>query len=141
MIKLAEKLVEITPGKFKKKVMFGLTGSDSNDAFIKIARAYTGRSKIISFVGAYHGSTYGAISLSALSLNMRRKIGPLLPEIFHINYPDCYRCKCGQKVENCNLECLEEFKEKLTSYIPPDEVAAILMEPVQGDGGILIIII
>ena len=79
--------------------MFGLSGSDSNDGMMKIARTYTGRSKIISFVGAYHGSTYGSISLSALSLNMRRRIGPLVPDIHHINYPDCCRCKCGKKAE------------------------------------------
>ncbi len=138
LIKLAEKLVEITPGKFSKKVMFGLTGSDANDGMMKIARAYTGRTKIISFVGAYHGSTYGSISISALSLNMRRKIGPLVPDIFHINYPDCYRCRCGKTVESCNLECLNELQEKFTSYLPPEEVAVIIMEPIAGDGGIVI---
>jgi 4-aminobutyrate aminotransferase len=138
MIKLAEELVKITPGKFRKKVMFGLTGSDSNDGMMKIARAYTGRSKIISFVGSYHGSTYGSISLSALSLNMRRKIGPLVPDIFHINYPDCYRCSCGKKPASCNIECLDELKQKFTTYLPPEEVAAVLMEPIAGDGGIII---
>lgn len=138
MIDLAEKLVEITPGKFRKKVMFGLSGSDSNDGMMKIARAYTGRNKIISFAGAYHGSTYGSISLSALSLNMRRKIGPLVPDIYHINYPDCYRCRCGKKSEECSLECLDELNEKFRTYLPPEEVAAIIMEPIAGDGGIII---
>jgi 4-aminobutyrate aminotransferase len=138
MIKLAEKLVEITPGEFSKKVMFGLSGSDSNDGMMKIARAYTGRSKIISFAGAYHGSTYGSISLSALSLNMRRKIGPLVPDIHHISYPDCYRCKCGQKEETCSLECLDELEEKFRTYLPAEEVAAVIMEPIAGDGGIII---
>ncbi|MGE5628404.1 MAG: aspartate aminotransferase family protein [Solirubrobacterales bacterium] len=138
LIQLAEKLIEITPGNFSKKVMFGLTGSDANDGMMKLARAYTGRSKIISFVGAYHGSTYGSISISALSLNMRRKIGPLVPDIYHINYPDCYRCKCGKKVESCNLECLNELKEKFSAYLPPEEVAVIIMEPIAGDGGIVI---
>jgi len=138
MIKLAEELIRITPGDFNKKVMFGLSGSDSNDAMIKLARAYTGRTKIISFEGAYHGCTYGAISISAISLNMRRKIGPLVPDVFHISYPDCYRCKCGKKEETCNLECLDELQEKFTSYIPPEEVAVIIMEPIAGDGGIII---
>src|SRR5699024_4705161 len=91
-VNLAEELCRITPGNFEKRVAYGLTGSDANDGMIKLARAYTGKKKIISFIGAYHGSTYGAISLSAISLNMRRKIGPLLPEIEHIRYPDCYRC-------------------------------------------------
>ncbi|MGE5627219.1 MAG: aspartate aminotransferase family protein [Solirubrobacterales bacterium] len=138
MIELAEKLVKITPGKFRKKVMFGLSGSDSNDGMMKIARAYTGRKKLISFVGSYHGSTYGSISLSALSLNMRRKIGPLVPDIYHINYPDCYRCKCCKNIETCSLECLDELTEKFKTYLPAEEVAAIVMEPIAGDGGIII---
>ena len=83
-VNLAKELVRITPGDFDKKVIFGFSGSDAIDSAIKIARAYTGRSKLISFVGAYHGSTYGAISLSAIDTNMKRKIGPLLPEVFHL---------------------------------------------------------
>jgi 4-aminobutyrate aminotransferase len=81
LVDLAQKLIEITPGNFPKKVAFGLSGSDANDGAIKLARAYTGRSKIISFIRSYHGSTYGAITLSGISLDMSRKIGPLLPEI------------------------------------------------------------
>lgn len=138
LVKLAKGLTEITPGNFKKKVVFGLTGSDSNDGMIKLARAYTGRSKIISFIGAYHGSTYGSISLSAISLNMRRKIGPLVPDIYHINYPHCYRCKFGKKEESCNLECLQDFEDKFKSYLPPEEVAAVIMEPIQGDAGLIV---
>lgn len=138
LVKLAKELIEITPGNFKKKVVFGLTGSDSNDGMIKLARAYTGRSKIISFIGAYHGSTYGSISLSAISLNMRRKIGPLLPDIYHISYPHCYRCKFGKKEESCNLECIQELEESFKSYLPPEEVATIVMEAIQGDGGLIV---
>ncbi|WPC42536.1 aminotransferase class III-fold pyridoxal phosphate-dependent enzyme [Clostridium sp. JS66] len=96
------------------------------------------KNKIISFTGTYHGSTYGSISLSALSLNMRRKIGPLVSDIYYINYPDCYRCKCDNKVESCNLECLDELYEKFRTYLPAEEVAAIIMEPIAGDGGIII---
>jgi 4-aminobutyrate aminotransferase len=84
LVRLAQALVRITPGNFPKRVAFGLSGSDANDGAIKLARAYTGRSKIISFIRSYHGSTYGAITLSAISLNMRRKIGPFLPEVSHI---------------------------------------------------------
>ncbi|WP_411680902.1 aspartate aminotransferase family protein [Clostridium thailandense] len=138
LVKLAKELVEITPGNFKKKVIFGLAGSDSNDGMIKLSRAYTGRSKIISFVGAYHGSTYGSISLSAISLNMRRKIGPLVPDIHHINYPHCYRCKFGKKKENCNLECLKELEDQFKNYLPPEEVAAVIMEPIEGDNGLIV---
>lgn len=137
-VRLAEMLTQITPGDFGKKVCFGLSGSDGNDGAIKLARSYTGRTKIISFIGAYHGSTYGALSLSAISLNMRRKIGPLVPEIYHMPYPDCYRCIFGKSKENCSLECLEYMKMSLLNYIPPEEVAAILIEPIAGDIGFVL---
>lgn len=138
LVELAKELTEITPGNFKKKVIFGLTGSDSNDGMIKLARAYTGRSKIISFVGAYHGSTYGSLSISAISLNMRRKIGPLVPDVHYINYPHCYRCKFGKKEESCNLECIQELEDSFKNYIPEEEVAAVVMEAIQGDAGLIV---
>lgn len=138
VVELAEKLTQITPGSHKKLVSFGLSGSDANDGMIKLARAYTGRSKIVSFIGAYHGSTYGAISLSAISLNMRKKIGPLLPDIYHFSYPDCYRCKYGLKECSCCLECLADMEAAFESYLPAEEVAAIIMEPIEGDGGIIV---
>lgn len=138
LVELANELIEITPGDFKKKVGFGLTGSDAIDGTIKLARAYTGRSKILSFIGAYHGSTYGSISLSAISLNMRRKIGPLVPGIHHIHYPDCYRCRFGKEKNCCSLECLKELEDAFRYYIPADEVAAVVMEPIAGDGGLVV---
>ncbi|MBA1334314.1 MAG: Pyridoxal phosphate-dependent aminotransferase [Firmicutes bacterium] len=138
LVKLAQKLTQITPGNYRKRVAFGLSGSDANDGMIKLARSYTGRSKIISLIQAYHGSTYGAISLSALSLNMRRKIGPLLPDIHHIPYPDCYRCAFGQKEGACGLECLKQFEIALEYYMPAEEVAAVIMEPIAGDAGLVV---
>lgn len=138
LVELAEKLVKITPGDSNKRVSFGLSGSDANDGMIKLARAYTGRSKVVSFIGAYHGSTYGAISLSAISLNMRRKIGPLLPDVFHFSYPDCYRCKFEKECDSCNLECFNEIETAFESYMPAEEVAAIFIEPIQGDAGIIV---
>lgn len=138
LVELAEELCKVTPGDFEKRVVYGLTGSDANDGVIKMARGYTGKKKIISFIGAYHGATYGAISLSAISLNMRRKIGPLLPEIDHIRYPDCYRCAFKEKVETCDLECLKDFESALTTYLPADDIAAIIMEPIAGDAGLIV---
>ncbi len=137
-VDLAEALTEITPGQFPKRVAFGLSGSDAIDGAIKLARAYTGRYRLISFVQSYHGSTFGAISLSALSLNMRRKIGPLLPGMHHIQYPDCYRCPYSDNPETCRLQCLDELRIALTHYLPPEEVAAVVMEPIAGDAGLLV---
>jgi len=87
---LAEKLVEITPGRFPKRVAYGLSGSDANDGAIKLVRSATRRRGILSFLGSYHGTTVGALTLSGISLNMRRSLGPLVPEIYHVPYPDCY---------------------------------------------------
>lgn len=137
-VELAEMLTNITPGNFSKRIIFGLSGSDASDGAIKLARTFTGRTKIISFIGAYHGATYGAISLTAINLDMRRKIGPLLPEIYHMPYPNCYRCAFGQKEGSCSLECLEYMKSALKTYIPPEEVAAIIIEPILGDLGFIV---
>lgn len=136
--RLAQLLSTLAPGDFPKKVAFGLSGSDSIDGMIKLVRAYTGRSKIISFVGSYHGSTLGAISLSAISPQMRRKIGPLVPDIHHFQYPACYRCPFGNKNGQCSLECLEQLTSAFESYLPPDEVAAVVIEPIAGDAGLVV---
>lgn len=138
LVRYAEALIEVTPGDYTKKVAFGLSGSDANDGMIKLARAFTGRKKIVSFIGAYHGATYGAISLSAISLNMRRKIGPLLGDIEHIEYPDCYRCRYGKMCETCDLQCLDAFRKAMETYMPPDDIAAVVIEPIQGDGGLIV---
>ncbi len=137
--KLAGELAELTPGDFPKKVRLGLSGSDSNDGAIKFARGYTERKKVVSFINSYHGSTYGALTLSGLSLNMRRKLGPFVPEIYHTPYPDCYRCPFGQKYPRCDLFCLDYFENTLLeTIIPPEEVAGVIIEPIQGDAGIVI---
>ncbi len=135
-VDLAKKLVGITPGDFEKKVLFSNCGSESNDGAIKLARAYTGRSKIISFFESYHGATYGALSMTQIAVFLHKGIGPLLPEFYQFNYPLCYRCKYGKDCDNCSLECLDEVKYAFNTYISSDEVAAIFLEPITGDSGI-----
>lgn len=134
-IELSEKLVSIVSGNYEKKVIFGFSGSDSIDTSIKLARAFTKRSKIISFIGAYHGSTYGAISVSAIDLNMKRKIGPLLPEIFHLEYP-IYK-DTEESEDDFSIRKFNEFKEHFKYYIPKEEVAGIIFEPISGDLGLI----
>lgn len=134
---LAERLTKLTPGDFEKQAVFGNSGSDANDAMIKFARAYTGRSYIVSFTGAYHGSTYGAISLSGVSLNMTRKIGPLVPDIVKVPYPDQTQRLAGESDEAFSLRLFAAFKLPFDTYLPADEVAMVIIEPIQGDGGIV----
>lgn len=137
-VELARKLVQITPGDFEKRVLLGLTGSDANDGAIKLARAYTGRRKMVSFIKAYHGSTFGSLSLSAISLNMRRKIGPGLGDVHHIPYPDCYRCPLGHKKDECSMECIKQLEDAFENFLPAEDVAGVVMEPIAGDAGIIV---
>jgi 4-aminobutyrate aminotransferase len=138
MVELAQELCQITPGNNPKKVSFGLSGSDANDGAIKLARRFTKRQKIIAFLRSYHGTTYGAMSLSAISLNMRRNLGPFLPEIYHVPFADCYRCPFKLEPSSCNLACIDYLKMLFDTTIPAEEVAAIIVEPIQGDAGIVV---
>jgi len=137
-VALAERLTRLTPGRFPKRVAFSLSGSDANDGAMKLARAATGRPKIVSFLGSYHGTTYGALTLSGVGLNMKRRLGPLVPEVYHVPYADCYRCYFGQEYPSCGLRCFEYIRTLLGMLIPPDEVAALILEPIQGDAGVVI---
>lgn len=131
-IEYAEKLTSVYPGGVKAKICFGNCGSDGNDAAIKFARAYTGRTKIISFINGYHGNTYGSSSLTTVTTRMRDKMGPFLPEIYHFPF-------FGDDVPDdvCERECLREMEAAFERTLPVDEVAAVIIEPIQGDAGIL----
>lgn len=135
---LAEKLIEITPGKFEKRVAFGLSGSSSVDGALKAARSYTNRKRIISYLRSYHGTTCGAISVSGYGTDMKRKINSQLSDVEFIPYPDCYRCINNQKYPNCHLTCFKYLETLLDTVVPPEEVAAIIFEPIQGDAGIIV---
>lgn len=137
LIRLSKKLCDISPGDYEKRVTYGLSGSDANDGIIKFARAYTGRPYIISFTNAYHGSTFGSLSMSAISLNMRKKYGPLLNGFYHIPFPDNYRGLFEQPNANTVDEYLAPLKEMFDKYVPAYEVACIVLETIQGDGGLL----
>ena len=128
---LSEKLAKIVPFGYKKRVAFGLSGSSSVDGAIKAARAFTGRRCIISFFKSYHGTTMGALSVSGYGSEMKRGMGTLLTDIYFIPYPDAYR---GFSEE----ECLGHLEGLFDTVVPAEEVAAIIYEPFQGDGGILI---
>lgn len=134
---LAQKLIDVTPGDFEKKVLFGNSGSDANDGMLKLARAYTGKPTVVSFVGAYHGSTYGSMSLSAVSLNMRRKVTPLVSGVEYIPYPNTYDRKENETEKEFVDRYWAYFENALNTYIPVDEIAGIIIEPIQGDGGFL----
>ena len=135
---LGEKLCEIIPLNYQKRIAFGLSGSSSVDGALKLVRSYTKRNIILSFLRSYHGTTIGAISVSGISLKMRNKLGPLLPEVRFIPYPDCYRCIFGEKYPSCHLRCFSYLEELVQTILPPKEIAAIILEPIQGDAGVII---
>jgi len=128
----AERLASVYPGGVPAKVCFGNCGSDGNDAAVKFARAYTGRQKIITFFNGYYGNTYGSSSMTVCTPRMREKMGPFLPEIYHFPY---FGIDCADDV--CQRECLSEMQRAFDTWLSPEEVAAVVIEPLQGDGGML----
>ena len=137
-VDLAEKLIEVVPVPAPKKVTYGVSGSDANDGTIKLLRRATGRPKILAFLRSYHGSTYGAATLSAVALNMKRGLGPMVPDIYHAPFADCYRCPYGQTYGKCGFECISHIESMFDSVLPADEVAGMILEPIQGDAGIVV---
>jgi 4-aminobutyrate aminotransferase len=136
MVDLAERLAAVAPGKEPKKVYFGNSGTEAIEAAIKLARYHTRRDKIIAFHGCFHGRTLGSLSLTASKAVQRKGFGALLAGVFHIPYPNSYRCPYGNPspctcVESATFLEREIFKR----MVDPDEVAAIFIEPIQGEGG------
>ena len=139
MVALAEKLAAIAPGSVDRRVSFGNSGAEAIEGSIKLTRYATGRQKILAFYGSFHGRTMGALSLTARKATQRGHFGPLVPEVVHAPYPYCYRCPFGKEPENCAVECVKFIEDTLFKTIaPPDEMAAIVIEPVQGEGGYIV---
>jgi 4-aminobutyrate aminotransferase len=139
MVALAEKLSAIAPGAVERRVSFGNSGAEAIEGAIKLARWSTGRDKIIAFYGGFHGRTMGALSLTARKAVQRAGFGPLVPGVVHAPYPNCYRCPFGQTPENCAVECVRHIEDTLLKTVAPaDETAAIVIEPVQGEGGYVV---
>ncbi len=135
-IRLAEKLVSIAPGKKPKKVYFGNSGAEAVEAAFKLARWHTRRELNIAFFGAFHGRTMGALSLTASKTIQKKHYNPLVPGITHIPYAYCYRCPYHLTYPKCDVYCAHWIEDTLfRTTIPPEEVAAIIVEPIQGEGG------
>ena len=136
IVELAERLAAVSPGKEAKKVYFGNSGTEAVEAAIKLARYHTRRDKIIAFHGCFHGRTLGALSLTASKAVQRKGFGALLAGVFHIPYPNSYRCPYGNP-SPCTCVESAEFLERefFKRLVDPSEVAAVFIEPIQGEGG------
>jgi 4-aminobutyrate aminotransferase len=139
MADLAEKLSRLTPGAGAKKVFFTNSGTETVEAAIKLARYHTKRQHIIAFHGAFHGRTLGALSLTASRASHRAHFGPLIPGVHHIPYGFCHRCPYHLTYGTCGIECLGVLEKIVFRHdVRPEEVAAVFVEPIQGEGGYVV---
>lgn len=139
MVELAEKLCRLAPGSGGKKVFFTNSGTETVEAAIKLARYHTKRQHIVAFHGAFHGRSMGSLSLTASRSSHRAHFGPLIPNVHHIPYGFCHRCPYQLTYGNCGIECLQVLEKRIFRYVvDPGEVAAVFVEPVQGEGGYIV---
>ncbi|MHC1744602.1 MAG: acetyl ornithine aminotransferase family protein [Syntrophobacteraceae bacterium] len=138
-IVLARRLAELAPGAEPHKVFFGNSGAEAVEAAFKLARWHTRRDLNLAFFGAFHGRTMGALSLTASKIVQKRHYSPLISGITHVPYPNCYRCAHGMCADRCGTECVQWIEEVLfRTCVPPEEVAAVFVEPIQGEGGYIV---
>lgn len=134
MVALAEKIGTIAPPGLAS-CFFSNSGAEVVDGAIKLARFVTGRQGIVAFTGAFHGRTLGAVSLTTSNVKYRRRTHPLLPAVYHADFPYCFRCPASRDRDACVLECRADLERIFRTVIPPEEVAAVIIEPIQGEGG------
>src|SRR5438309_865394 len=140
LVTLAERLSKIAPMPGPHRIYYGNSGAEAVECALKLARYHTKRQNVIAFFGAFHGRTMGALSLTASKPQQRRRFFPMLPGVTHVRYPDAYReGLSGKQAEDFALNCARFIEDKLfKTTLPPEEVAAIFVEPVQGEGGYVV---
>ena len=138
-VDLGETLHDLVPGDFEKKFFYGNSGAESVEAAIKLSRWHSRRQGILAYIGAFHGRTLGAVSLTASKPAQRRYFAPLLPGVEHIFYPYCYRCPFNLEYPDCGYRCVTYIDDYLFhKFVPPEDVAMIFVEPIQGEGGYVV---
>jgi 4-aminobutyrate aminotransferase/(S)-3-amino-2-methylpropionate transaminase len=134
-VRLGEKLNQAAPGKHAKKTMFVNSGAEAVENGIKIARHYTGRDAVIAFEGAFHGRTLLGMTLTSKVLPYKTGFGPFAPEVYRIPYAYCYRCPVSDTYPGCGGRCAELLTDAFEQYVEASTVAAVIIEPVLGEGG------
>jgi 4-aminobutyrate aminotransferase len=138
-IRLAKKLAGLAPGEGPRKVYFGNSGAEAVEAAFKLARWHTRRELNLAFFGAFHGRTMGALSLTASKTIQKKHYSPMVPGITHLPYPYCYRCPYRLSHPSCGMACVDWIEDTLfRTTVPAEEVAAIFVEPIQGEGGYIV---
>jgi 4-aminobutyrate aminotransferase len=139
MAALCERLAKLAPGRAKKRVFLTNSGTEAVEAAIKLARHATHRTAIIAFRGAFHGRTTGAVTLTSSKARQHAGFGPLLPDVHHVPFAYRYRCQFCADEPACNRGCIDVIeKELFTRHLDPKDVAAIFVEPIQGEGGYIV---
>ena len=135
-VELAEKLNALVPGDFEKRSAFFNSGAEAVENAVKTARSYTGRGGILAFENAFHGRTMLGMSLTSKTDPYKKHFGPFVPEVYRVPAPYPYRCPSGQDCSGgCRGNCFEFIDRALTGYVHPDDLAAIIVEPISGEGG------
>ncbi len=138
-VALGEAFNEIAPFSGQKRSFFSNSGTEAIEAAIKLARYSTKRYGMIAFLGSFHGRTLGALALTSSRAIQRQGFGPMQAGTFHTPYATCYRCPVGLKPESCHAECLDFLEQQiLVHLISPDEVAGVVVESIQGEGGYVV---
>lgn len=137
-VNLAEKLTQITPGAFAKKAMFVNSGAETVENAVKVARAYTKRSGVVSFEMAFHGRTSLTMALTSKVKPYKHGFGPFTPDLYKIPSAYCYRCYYHSTYPSCGMHCLEQFDRFFVAEVAPESIAAVIIEPVQGEGGFIV---
>ncbi|MBZ5606064.1 MAG: acetyl ornithine aminotransferase family protein [Acidobacteriia bacterium] len=139
MVDLAEKLAMLAPGDMPRRVYFGNSGTEAIESAIKLARYHTGRGRFIAFFGSFHGRTMGSLGLTGSKSVQQKGFFPVMQGVHHVPYANCYRCAYGKTPDTCAVECVKVIEDQLFRHtVPPEEVAAIFVEPVQGEGGYVV---
>lgn len=136
-VELAEKLCEAAPGDSKKSVMFVNSGAEAVENAVKIARYYTQKTGIIAFDSAFHGRTLMGMSLTSKVKPYKHGMGPFAPEVYRMPYANCYRCPFDKEHPSCDLACADQMEDFLINHVGAEQTAAIIIEPVQGEGGFI----
>jgi len=137
-VRLAEKLTKLAPGRFNKKVVLVNSGAEAVENAVKVARRYTGKPTVVTFEYAFHGRTRLAMSLTGSVHPYKYGFGPLDLAVHRTPYAYCYRCSFGLEYPACNMRCVEYIRDTFAVHLSPEDVAAIIVEPIQGEGGFIV---
>ncbi len=136
-VRLAEKLCRLAPGEFPKTAIFANSGAEAVENAVKVARHFTKRHSVITFANAFHGRTYLAMTLTSKVMPYKAGFGPFMSDVYRMPYAYCYRCPFGLKYPGCDTCCADYLKEFFIGHVSAESTAALIIEPVQGEGGFI----